>query len=835
MASFTISADSRGIKAKLIVTEASQSIDNNQTVLSWYVYMWNPTSSWYSYSSKNAFSVTINGTTVYSTSSYGTVSLQNGTSESSAKLMASGSTTVGHDADGTKTVALSFRIAQEHQSPPLYLWTSSTNATLTTIARASQPSCITYPNTTTNIGKMGDTIYIHMNQASDSFTHTVGYSWSNLSGTIATNVKYNCQWTIPKTFANNIPSAKSGTGTITVTTYSGSTYIGSKSVNFTVSISDDMKPSISSFTLTPVNSNSVIANWNVLVKNLSKMTLKWSASGSYSSSISHFVIKLNGVTSTVSSGYTTGLLGFYGNKSIEYYAVDSRGVASSTSTYQFTVYDYSVPNISTFTASRVESDQQSVTSYGVYSISSVGGKNSISSAILAYRKSGASTWTSYDGTISSGASTTVTGFSEESSYEVRLSITDTVGNVTERTVYVGTAAVLLDFRAGGKGFSIGKISEKDAFEIDMTSHFYQPIWTNKGLMVSSNAGVVASNGWVCLAQIVTKAYCDYPIEFTIGRRLDKGYSRLTLTFKNSSDSDPEISSFTYIGGQISATVVKTATSTWKLYVEKSEAYDNIFLADIKNNWDYGGAHTITYPQGEFSTSKPTGGTDATPIIKYNGTLSFCNGTITYTNSGGGNFAGWISASSGATTQAVMGSSGDYVFLSCRQGSDYKNYLRLYPDGTRSTTPLSAPSLELSNTTPFIDFHYNSSASDYTARIIENTQGALTAYNSISSASDERLKKDFSDIPDSYMNFIEKISTHCYRFKNGSDYLNAGLVAQEVIALEKECGITESVLVRGSGKETEVNGKKVIDYYSIDYNALTVLLLKYIVSKLKSKE
>ena len=66
-------------------------------------------------------------------------------------------------------------------------------------------------------------------------------------------------------------------------------------------------------------------------------------------------------------------------------------------------------------------------------------------------------------------------------------------------------------------------------------------------------------------------------------------------------------------------------------------------------------------------------------------------------------------------------------------------------------------------------------------------------------------------------------------------MNAGLIAQEVMELEKECGIKESVLVRGTGKEIEVNGKKMIDYYSIDYNALLILLLKYTTNKIQEME
>ena len=66
-------------------------------------------------------------------------------------------------------------------------------------------------------------------------------------------------------------------------------------------------------------------------------------------------------------------------------------------------------------------------------------------------------------------------------------------------------------------------------------------------------------------------------------------------------------------------------------------------------------------------------------------------------------------------------------------------------------------------------------------------------------------------------------------------MNAGLIAQEVMELEKECGITESVLVRGTGKEIEINGEKMTDYYSIDYNALLILLLKYTTNKIQGFE
>lgn len=861
MASCSISATSGTVTTKLVVSEKYQSIDNNQTELSWALYMWN-TGSWYSYDSKNAFNVTIDGTVVWNTSSYGRVSLPNGMSESAAILMGSGSVTITHNADGTKTVPIYFRAAQEWQNPPLYLWTASKNFELTTIARASQPSCITYPNTTQNIGKMGTSIFIYMNRASSSFTHTVRYAWGSKNITIATNVKDNCVWTIPKELANDIPSAKSGRGSIIVDTYSGENYIGTKSVSFTASISDDMKPSISAFELRPINSNSTLQNWNILVKGQSRFSLYWNAAGTYSSSLSYFVISFNGVVSNVGNGYTTGILGFSGNTTLYYKVVDSRGMESETYSYTFTVHDYSSPQISVFTASRLEGSQQSVATYSVYSVSSINGNNSIKSANLYYRKVGVSNWTAYSGSLTSGGTVAIPGFNETFSYEFKLSITDTIGNTAQRTVYVGTASVLLDFRAGGKGFSIGKISEKNAFEVGMLAEFNQKVTLKKGFGIANSAGKNGTSCWVCIAQIsIGSTYSNFPLEFTIARRGMPEYSRLTLIFKNENTLDPDVSSFVYSGGYTEAVVRRIDTGTWKLYVNKSEAYDNILLADVKNNWNWNSNNTvITYPEATISDSKPVGGIDAIPIIKYDGAnlsllngsiwispdySSIYNGSILLGSTGDIRSKTAIYAGENNTYSSVIGSSTDYGWLALydRNNKKWLNEIGLYSDKTMFTQMIHATEgvtaykgFELIADKPYLDFHFGNSSGDYTARIIENTQGTLTAYNSISSASDVRLKKEVAELPESYIKLVENLTPHIYRFINGSDYMNAGLIAQEVIALEKKMGITESVLVRGTGKDIKRDdGKIITDYYSIDYNALLILLLKYTVTKIQKME
>lgn len=132
--------------------------------------------------------------------------------------------TITHNDDGAKSVNWSYSFPVKSDDTR----TGSGSITLTTIARASQPSCITWPQTTQDIGYLGDTIKVHMNRKSTSFTHKVTYTFGNKSGTIATNVTDNCNWTIPLSLGDG------GTGTIYAETFNGSTSVGKKSVSFTV-------------------------------------------------------------------------------------------------------------------------------------------------------------------------------------------------------------------------------------------------------------------------------------------------------------------------------------------------------------------------------------------------------------------------------------------------------------------------------------------------------------------------------------------------------------------------------------------------------------------------
>lgn len=121
----------------------------------------------------------------------------------------------------------------------------------------------------------------------------------------------------------------------------------------------------------------------------------------------------------------------------------------------------------------------------------------------------------------------------------------------------------------------------------------------------------------------------------------------------------------------------------------------------------------------------------------------------------------------------------------------------------------------SGSTCFIDFHNAGSTSDYTHRLICNTGGGITAYPSISSASDIRLKKDIHLLDDKYLNVLNDFKIKTYRYKKNDKNLNIGLIAQDVIEIFKKYGVEDYPVV----DQDEIEGM-----YSIDYSQITSLLV-----------
>ncbi len=450
---------------------ATQSVANNTSTITWELRgAGQGQVGWYM---AGGFKVIIDGNTVYSVSTDSRIQLYNGT------LIASGTKTISHNSDGTRSFGVYIEAG-------IYTYavncSGSGNFALNTIPRASSISVGTLT--------MGTAGNISVSKASSGFTHTIEYFWGDTSnagisagrgykGTICTkSSSTNISWTPSKNLANVIPSATSGNGTLTCTTYSGNTNVGSKSITFKCLVPSDIVPTLSSMSAVLDNSaNSVINSWGIGVAGYSKVKIVASAAGSYKSVISSFAIS-GGYSSTktgTSLNWTGDTIGSSGAKTFTVKATDSRTRVSAEKSASIIFYAYSVPSISSFVVNRSSTNAKKIVVRGNWSFASVNGNNDVT-ATLQYKRTTSSSWTTYGSIAKNTNVTLTTDFLEESSYNFRLIIRDSVGNSAQDESYVSTLEVLMDFRAGGKGLGIGKIAETDSMEVAMLTKFMKDIY-----------------------------------------------------------------------------------------------------------------------------------------------------------------------------------------------------------------------------------------------------------------------------------------------------------------------------------------------------------------------
>lgn len=253
--------------------------------------------------------------------------------------LAKGSSTITHNADGSKTLPLSctFNPNNGYHEPI----TVTANISLTTIPRASSVSV--------NAGTIGSPITINISRHSSSFKHTVRYVWGNKSGTIASNVDTSTTWMIPLDFANEIPNSTSGTGTIYVDTYSAGTKTGTQSTILTASIPPNMKPTLSNVTLTDANGVARgLLNGNNFLQIVSDIQVGFNgASGVFGSTITGYraeIVNKNHVVTE--NGGRLGMMNFNGSATIRASVVDSRGRQSDARDITINVIEYFAPSLS---------------------------------------------------------------------------------------------------------------------------------------------------------------------------------------------------------------------------------------------------------------------------------------------------------------------------------------------------------------------------------------------------------------------------------------------------------------------------------------------------------
>ena len=583
-------------------TEKSQSVENNTTTINWTLKGAGGDSTWYM---AGAFKLVIDSKTVYSSTTR--IQLRNGTT------VATGTYTFTHNGDGSRSFTASAEAG-------IYAYAvnckGSGSFTLDTIPRASQPSCITWPDHTQNVGNFGDEISIHMNRKSDAFTHTVRYAFGSKSGTIATGVTTGTKWTIPNSLMDLIPNATSGSGTIYADTYNGSQLIGTKSCGFTAKVGSSVKPTC---TLTLEDTTGVDDIYGSPVQGLSKIKAKINVSLAYSSPIQTYAIKIDGDQYSVSEA-TTGALRNAGDSLVSAIILDKRGRVGSTN-YTMNVQAYSRPSVSELIVRRCDADGTE-NDQGLYvqvmfsaEITSLGGKNT-AAYNLRYKKStdDDTKWMTQDfselaNVYSVTDKTAIFAAAEGSSYDVEVTATDR-HYTTVRTTSASTAFSLIDFHKSGNGLRFGGVSEKEnTFQNDLSLN------QTGNRYAFSTPGVAGQAGIVRMARIkVTAANADTPITFMFSRRQADGNMKVHVRLTNPTADTSAVGSVRYEGDNYGAFLTPGGDElTWDLYVSKASAYDTITLQDWWTSRTMESRVKVTFPGG-IVDAVPTPFWRAGPLI-----------------------------------------------------------------------------------------------------------------------------------------------------------------------------------------------------------------------------
>lgn len=438
-----------------------QDIANNKTVISWKLTGAGGDDTWYM---TGNVSVSINGAVQDTRTER--FQLYKGTP------VLSGEYTVTHNADGSGSFSASveagiYSVAVNCEG--------SGNFTLDTISRASQPSCVTWPEHTQNVGSFGDTISIHMNRASSSLTHTVRYAFGHLTGTIATKVETGTTWKIPLSFMDLLPNATSGSGTIYVDTYSGSTLVGTKYCGFTATVPASVKPACS---LTLKDITEVDKTYGSPVQGLSKIEVTINATEAYSSPIVSYAISIDGENYAADTA-TTGALRTAGDSPVKITVKDGRG-RTATASYTMRVQSYALPSITRLTVHRCNADgtenEQGEYVRAVFDagITSLNAKNT-ARYVLRYKKSTADSFTDVafsdlNNVYKVSGKTYIFAADSSNSYDVEVEATDRHGTTT-RSTSASTAFTLMNWGANGTSIAFGKVAERaNAVEIALSMY-----------------------------------------------------------------------------------------------------------------------------------------------------------------------------------------------------------------------------------------------------------------------------------------------------------------------------------------------------------------------------
>lgn len=450
MATISANTSNGKFQISLTVTESSYSTAENTSLVSWSFQIKSlGLGGFGDYGIPRT--ATINGTNVVNSSAY--TSCYNNQTTS----WGSGSLTIPHNDDGSKTISISFSATGLGD----YSWngtvTQSGSLTLTTIPRASTltltASSLTITNATATLGFTATSkgnFYHKLSWKVGSSSSSVVSGWNpkqinttSASGTINTGA-----------ILDKMPTSTSGTLTFTLETFTDSAMTnktGTSTATCSISINtSNIKPSVSLGTIgvnTPSSFTNLVAGYSTAKVTVTSTNSRGASSFSTSFTISKGSLSANSTSSTSYTLTTNTLPSGTSNYTFTITATitDSRGVSATASKTSGTVYGYATPVISAQFYRVASSGSSTADPIGGYVYRSF-------SATQSYKVNNWNTTLTVtakqDGTtVTSG---TTSALADTSSATLVVTATDKVTTVT-KTLTVGTATFPLDLYDDAEG------------------------------------------------------------------------------------------------------------------------------------------------------------------------------------------------------------------------------------------------------------------------------------------------------------------------------------------------------------------------------------------------
>lgn len=402
----------------------------------------------------------------------GSVTMKNASPSqwSSAITYTSGWYTVSNKTSGT--VAVSFR---------MYSGSGSSRSNTYSYSMEVDPAAskVSAPN-----GTLSASLPLTVTRYNTGFTHTITYKCGTVSGTVvsnstATSVAWdNTNGNISALAAQNT-TGLSVNVTFTITTYSGTTLIGTNTTTVSMAAPIDAVPGVS---VKVEDAAGYLATYGAYVQGWSKLKITATPALAYSSPITAYAITADGKTYNTTP-VTTGVVQGKGKLAVTAKVTDARGQPSAVASTEITVLEYSKPSI-TVNAYRCNSAGEADLE-GAYmrvgftaSITSLNGKNS---ATYTIKHSGSST--PINGTGTSYLSG-VLACDVSRVYSVEVTVTDKLVKATKSAV-IPIAFTLMDFYNTGMGVSLGKVATRDGFDCAMDAYFTGKVTIGTRLLIDT--------------------------------------------------------------------------------------------------------------------------------------------------------------------------------------------------------------------------------------------------------------------------------------------------------------------------------------------------------------